>query len=106
MDEEYTIVSASGYNKPCLMYENVFPNEMYNVNYENFVNDFEQESKKLIFYLGINWDTNCLNFHESERYVNTASFAQVKRKIFKNSSSEWENYSPFLEKYFNKLNKD
>ena len=43
MDEEYTIVSASGYNKPCLMYENVFPNTYRNENLK--------ESKKSLDYL-------------------------------------------------------
>ena len=37
-----------------------FQNKIYNVNYELLVSDHESEIKKIIKYIGLNWENNCL----------------------------------------------
>ena len=83
-------------------YNKIYKYKIYNISYEDLVNNFETDVKKLISYLNLKWDENCLKFYESSRYVSTSSFAQVKRKLF-NSSDEWKKYNKFLNKYFNEL---
>ena len=83
-------------------YNKIYKYKIYNINYEDLVNNFETSVKKLIYYLNLKWDENCLKFYESNRYVSTYSFAQVKRKLF-NSSDEWKKYNKFLNKYFYEL---
>ena len=39
-------------------------------------------------------------FMEGDRFISTTSFAQVKRKLFYNSSTLMEKYESFLNKYF------
>jgi hypothetical protein len=38
----------------------------------------------------------CLNFHETERVVKTASFLQVRPPIYKTSRNRWRNYAAHL----------
>ena len=56
----------------------------------------EIESKKLIDYIGLEWDDNCLKPENNKRSVNTASNIQIRKKIYKGSSDKWKKYKPFL----------
>ena len=84
-------------------YNKIYKGKIYNITYEDLVNNFDRNVEKLISYLNLEWDKNCLRFYESNRYVSTASFSQVKKKIFFNSSDEWKKYKKFLNKYFKEL---
>ncbi len=73
-----------------------FPGLMYEVRYEDNVADVEGQAKKLIDYLGLEWNDNCLNFHQTERAVKTASASQVRKPIYKTSTNRWGKYKPYL----------
>ena len=85
------------YNDLMNYWFNKLNNIIININYDNFVRDFEQETENLIKKLKIKWEENLLNYYKNNRPVETASFLQVRRKIIKNSSDQWKNYSKFLE---------
>jgi tetratricopeptide (TPR) repeat protein len=65
--------------------------------YENMVKDTEGEARRLLSYLGLPWDSRCLNFHENTRVVRTASAAQVRRPIYKSSLARWKHFEKHLE---------
>ena len=67
-------------------------NKIININYENFVNNFESETKNLIEKLGIKWEENLKNYNENNRPVQTASLLQVRGKIKKNTSEKNQIY--------------
>ena len=71
-------------------------NKIINIQYENFVNDFENETKSLIEKIGINWEQNIKNYDKNNRPVQTASLLQVRGKIKKNTSEEWKKYKDKL----------
>jgi predicted Zn-dependent protease len=73
-----------------------FPGVMYEVRYEDNVADVEGSAKKLIEYLGLPWDENCLNFYNSDRPVKTASVTQVRKPIYKTSTNRWRKYEKYL----------
>ena len=54
-----------------------------NINYENFVNNFENETRDLIKKLGINWEEDIKNYSKNARPVQTASLLQVRGSIKK-----------------------
>lgn len=66
------------------------------VNYENLVNNFRYEVKNLFLKIGLDWEENLYDFHKNTRPVETASFMQVRNKIFKNSSEQWKKYENYL----------
>ena len=74
----------------------VFKNKIYKVNYDTLTIDQENEIKKLIKYLGLNWEEACLSPEKNDRSVSTASNIQIRNKIFKGSSQKWKKYKPFL----------
>ena len=70
---------------------------MHIVNYEDMVADQESTTRKLLEYCDLPWDDACINFHKSKRVVATASYDQVRQKIYKRSSERWRNYEQHLE---------
>lgn len=74
----------------------LFPSEIFDIQYENLVMEQETASRKLIEYLGLNWDEECLNFHLNKRTVKTTSNLQVRRSVYKGSIHRWRNYEQHL----------
>jgi hypothetical protein len=46
--------------------------------------------------LGVDWDECCLNFHQSDRPVQTPSRWQVRQPIYSRSVLRWRHYEPYL----------
>jgi tetratricopeptide (TPR) repeat protein len=72
------------------------PERMLELRYEDLVKDFEGQSRRLVAHLDLPWDEACLRFHESSRAVRTASLAQVRRPIYKDSIHRWKRYEKEL----------
>ncbi len=74
-----------------------FNSKILNINYENFVNDFETSTKKILGHLDLQWEKQIKEYDKTDRIVRTASFQQVRSKIKKNTSLEWVKFSDFLD---------
>jgi hypothetical protein len=72
------------------------PEVLLDVPYEALIEDQEGWSRRIIEFIGLEWDERCLDFHETERKVGTASNWQVRQKIYKTSKERWRNYENFL----------
>jgi hypothetical protein len=70
---------------------------VYDLSYEQLVTDQENQSRLLLDYCHLPWDDACLDFHKTRRRVKTASNAQVRRPIYKDSVELWERYDKQLE---------
>ncbi len=74
---------------------------MLEIDYEVTVTDLEGQARRLVDFVGLDWDDACLRFHDSDRTVATPSHAQVRRKIYTGSVGRWKRYGdgvlPLLE---------
>ena len=50
----------------------------------------------MLEFIGLPWDSRCLNFHRTERTVLTASQWQVRQKLHGSSVGRWRHYERFL----------
>lgn len=76
--------------------------EYYTIVYENLVEDFEGEARKLISYLDLEWDPNVLNYAKVAKEkgrINTPSYHQVIKPIYKDAKDRWRHYQKYLEPY-------
>ena len=64
--------------------------------YEDLVADSEAQARRMLDYLGLPWDDNCLAFHQNKRHVKTASVAQVRKPIYKTSVARWQRFENHL----------
>ncbi len=85
------------YQRLMTHWQNHFPGEIFTVQYEELVQDQERVSKRLIDYLGLEWDEKCLDFHNNERNVMTPSNLQVRQPMYKNSINRWKRYEEYLQ---------
>ena len=72
------------------------PGRVHRIFYEKMVADTEAEVRRLLDYLGLDFDPACLTFHENARAVRTASSEQVRRPIFREGLDQWRRFDPWL----------
>jgi tetratricopeptide (TPR) repeat protein len=72
------------------------PGFILDVPYEELVNDLETWSRKMLDFIGLEWNPRVLEFHTNKRQVVTASAWQVRQKIYRSSVARWRNYEQFL----------
>jgi tetratricopeptide (TPR) repeat protein len=69
---------------------------MLDVPYEELVADQETWTRRILDFIGLPWDPRCLDFHRAERPVSTASYWQVRQKMYQSSVRRWRNYEKFI----------
>jgi len=72
------------------------PGFILDVPYEVLVDDPETWSRKMLDFIGLEWDERVLEFHTTKRQVTTASAWQVRQKIYRSSVARWQNYEKFI----------
>ena len=78
-------------------FQGIFGDEIFDVQYEDIVEDTEGKARALIEYLELDWEDACLEFYNTEKFVRTASVAQVRKPIYKSSMAKWKRYARHLE---------
>jgi tetratricopeptide (TPR) repeat protein len=66
------------------------------VPYEDLVQDQEGWSRKMVEFIGLPWDPNCMEFHRTRRTVSTHSKWQARQKLSNSSVGRWRNYEKFV----------
>lgn len=74
----------------------VMPGTIHEISYEALVADMEGETRRLLDYCGLEWDSACLAFHENARPVQTASATQVRKPLYGSSLGRWKRYERHL----------
>jgi hypothetical protein len=72
------------------------PGFILDVPYAELVADQATWSRKMLDFVGLEWDPRVLEFHTNKRQVTTASTWQVRQKIYKSSVARWRNYEKFI----------
>ena len=93
------------YKEQIEYWNKIFKKQILNVKYEDVVADTKKETKKILDYLDLNFEENCLEFYKNKRPVETASLVQVRKPVYKNSINSWMKYKDFLKPLTDKLNK-
>jgi tetratricopeptide (TPR) repeat protein len=76
--------------------DEVAPGAVHRVFYERMVRDTERQVRALLDYCGLPFEQTCLDFHQNDRAVRTASSEQVRQPIFTSAVEQWRNYEPWL----------
>ena len=93
------------YYKKINFFKKSFPNFIYDLQFENFQNDPENESQKLMQFCNLSWNKKCLEFYKRKDIVSyTASHRQIRNPIYKDSIDKYQPYKGLLNRYGNKYN--
>ena len=66
------------------------------VPYESLIENQEGWTRRMLNFIGLPWDPRCLDFHQTDRVVITASKWQVRQKISPASVGRWRNYERYV----------
>ena len=66
------------------------------VPYEALVADTEGWTRRMLEFIELPFDARCLEFHQTERVIITASKWQVRQKISGASAGRWRNYEKYV----------
>jgi tetratricopeptide (TPR) repeat protein len=80
-------------------------NLMLEVQYEEVVADLETQARRVIAHCGLEWDSRCLDFHQTARPVRTSSVTQVRQPIYKSAMGRWRPYEKHLKPLIAELEK-
>lgn len=75
----------------------VLPGVIYQVEYEQVVNNLEQQAKDLIAHCGLPWQPSCSQFEQNTAPSTTASASQVRQGIYHSSLSRWRCFARQLQ---------
>ena len=79
-----------------LHWYDVLEGQILRVQYETVVNDLEDQVRRILDFCELPFEEACLNFHETERAVRTASSEQVRQPIYSSSVGTWRHFEQHL----------
>ena len=74
----------------------VLPGRVLRVQHEELVADLEGQVRRMLGFLELDFDPQCLEFHRLGRSVRTASSEQVRRPISTEGLEQWRHFEPWL----------
>ena len=86
-------------------WKNILNDEIYEIKYEDLIENPNLEIKKLIGYCGLDWDENCLKPYQNKSSIKTASINQARKPIYQTSKDTNQYYSKHLKILFSLLKK-
>jgi hypothetical protein len=72
------------------------PGFVLDVQYENVTADLENQVRRILDFCNLPFEQNCVDFHQTQRAIKTASSEQVRKPIYKSSVNLWKHYEADL----------
>lgn len=95
-DLEWIGEQLADHNQLMNHWNDLFPDQIHEITYEELVEDFEGVSRKMFEYIGVGWESNALEYNKLNRKVKTASVWQVRQPVYKTSKAKWVRYRKYL----------
>src|SRR5262249_12247980 len=77
-------------------WDRVLPGRVRRVYHEDVVDDLEGNVRRLLDFCRLEFEPQCVAFHQSKRSVRTASSEQVRQGIYREGLEQWKNFEPWL----------
>ncbi|GAC1675687.1 MAG: tetratricopeptide repeat-containing sulfotransferase family protein [Steroidobacteraceae bacterium] len=78
-------------------WEMALPGKILRVQHEELVGDLAGNVRRILDFCGLKFESQCIDFHKTERSIRTASSEQVRRPIFKDGLDQWRHFEPWLD---------
>jgi hypothetical protein len=105
-DPEHIAARCRDHRRVMAHWQAVLPVPVHEVVYEQLVDDFENQARRLVEACGLSWEPACLHFHQTTRPVRTASVTQVRQPLYRRALARWKHYENALADLFARLPAD
>ena len=93
----------NGYADLMSFWNNKISNFIHNIQYEELIDYPEKNIKELLDFCDLEFEQNCLEFHNNKAPVRTVSALQVREKIYKKSLNSHKMFKSDFSDIFNNL---
>ena len=84
------------YRRLMAHWKSLYPEDIFDLDYDALVAAPEAAIRGVLDFLGLEFEAECLAFHEAPGVVKTASVWQVREPLYRRASGRWRNYEKFL----------
>jgi tetratricopeptide (TPR) repeat protein len=77
-------------------WDEVLPGRILRVHHEDVVDDLEGSVRRLLAFCELEFEPQCLSFHETKRSVRSASSEQVRQALYREGLDHWTHFEPWL----------
>ena len=77
-------------------WDRVLPGKILRVQHEDVLDDLEGQVHRMLNHCGLPFEQACVDFHQTDRAVRTASSEQVRKPINRSGQGAWEPFAPWL----------
>lgn len=77
-------------------WDRVLPGKILRVQHEDVLDDLEGQVRRMLNHCGLPFEQACVDFHQTDRAVRTASSEQVRKPINRSGQGAWEPFAPWL----------
>ncbi|MGB6605421.1 MAG: sulfotransferase [Steroidobacteraceae bacterium] len=96
----YSIADIARYYRTYLElmrhWDRVLPGRVLRVLHEDVVDDLEGSVRRMLGFCGLEFEPQCVAFHETQRSVRTASSEQVRQALYREGLGQWKHFEPWL----------
>ena len=86
-----------GYVELMAHWDKVLPGKVLRVHYEHLVADLDSQVRRILDFLELPFEENCLNYYQTDRSIRTPSSEQVRQPIYQSGLEHWRHFEPHLE---------
>ena len=84
-------------------WKELFPNEIYDIVYEELVENPKEEIKNLLNFCDLRFEENCLKHENNPKSIKTASWVQARKPIYKSAIKSSDYFKPYLGELIEKI---
>jgi len=78
-------------------WDGALPGKVLHLQYEDLVRAPQARVRRLLEHCGLGFEPGCLNFHQTQRAIRTASSEQVRQPLYASGIGQWRAYADELE---------
>jgi len=78
-------------------WDTVVPGKVLLVHYEHLVADLEGQVKRILDFLDLPFEEECLHYYQTDRSIRTPSSEQVRQPIYRSGVEHWRHFEPYLD---------
>jgi tetratricopeptide (TPR) repeat protein len=95
--KENIVFAYKEYQRLMDHWRDVLPSDKFmEVEYEDLIANSSKVTRRMIEFLGLEWDDSCLRHEDNPNAVRTPSFWQARQPIYRTSVERWRHYEPWL----------
>ena len=84
------------YERMMAHWDKVLPGQILRVNHEDVVDDLEGQVNRLLHFIDVPFEQQCIEFYQTKRAINTPSAQQVRQPIYRSGLNQWQHFAPYL----------